>query len=105
MTNLLSNALKYGAGKAVEVRVKADSDRATLAVRDHGIGIPLDDQARIFDRFKRAVSSQDYGGLGLGLWITRQVVEAHGGVIRVKSGPGNGATFSVELPYTLSHRA
>ncbi|NOK38871.1 histidine kinase [Corallococcus exercitus] len=99
VTNLLSNALKYGAGKPVEVMVKASRDRATLGVRDTGIGIPLDAQARIFDRFERAVSTTNYGGLGLGLWIARQVVEAHGGVIRVESEPGLGATFTVELPY------
>ncbi|GMU05294.1 hypothetical protein ASNO1_15470 [Corallococcus caeni] len=99
VTNLVSNALKYGADGAVEVMVKASRDRATLVVRDTGIGIPLDAQARIFDRFERAVSTNHYGGLGLGLWIARQVVEAHGGVIRVESEPGRGATFTVELPY------
>ncbi|QRN98379.1 MEDS domain-containing protein [Archangium violaceum] len=97
ITNLLSNALKYGVGKPVEVRVNAGMGRARLSVRDNGMGIPLKDQARIFDRFERAVSSRNYGGLGLGLWITRQVVEAHGGVVRVESEPGNGATFIVEL--------
>ena len=99
VTNLISNALKYGAGRPVEVMVKASRDRATLVVRDRGIGIPLEAQARIFDRFERAVSASNYGGLGLGLWIARQVVEAHGGVIRVESEPGLGATFTVELPY------
>lgn len=99
VTNLLSNALKYGAGQPVELRVKAGADRATLVVRDGGIGIPLEAQARIFDRFERAVSSSSFGGLGLGLWIARQVVEAHGGVIRVESEPARGATFTVELPY------
>ncbi|WP_284665393.1 ATP-binding protein [Myxococcus sp. SDU36] len=69
-------------------------------MRDFGVGIPRKDQTRIFERFERAVSSRNYGGLGLGLWISRQVVEAHGGVIRVESEPGNGATFTVELPYS-----
>ncbi|MCY1040816.1 ATP-binding protein [Corallococcus sp. bb12-1] len=99
MTNLLSNALKYGAGKPVEVVVKASRDRARLVLQDHGIGIPLDAQARIFDRFERAVPTSSHGGLGLGLWIARQVVEAHGGILRVESEPGSGATFTVELPY------
>jgi signal transduction histidine kinase len=98
MGNLLSNALRYGAGSPVEVGVSTSRNRARLSVRDYGIGIPPEDQARIFDRFERAVSSRNYGGLGLGLWISRQVVEAHGGVIRVESEPGNGATFIVELP-------
>ncbi|WNG54604.1 histidine kinase [Archangium gephyra] len=104
VTNLFSNALKYGAGKPVEVRVSAGKGRARLTVQDHGIGIPLKDQARIFDRFERAVSSRNYGGLGLGLWIARQVVEAHGGVIRVESEPGHGATFIVELSYSPGDR-
>jgi signal transduction histidine kinase len=102
--NLVSNALKFGAGKPVDVRVTADKGRARLIVRDNGIGIPLKDQIRIFDRFERAVSSRNYGGLGLGLWIARQVVEAHGGVIRVESEPGNGATFIVELSYRPGDR-
>ncbi|MFP2925382.1 ATP-binding protein [Pyxidicoccus sp. 3LG] len=97
VTNLLSNALKYGAGRPVEVRVSGERGRARLTVRDSGIGIPLKDQARIFDRFERAVPAGNYGGLGLGLWISRQVVEAHGGIIRVESEPGKGATFIVEL--------
>jgi signal transduction histidine kinase len=99
VTNLLSNALKYGSGQPVDVQVRKEQDRARVTIRDRGIGIALKDQARIFDRFERAVSSRNYGGLGLGLWISRQVVEAHGGVIRVESEPGHGATFIVELPY------
>ncbi|WP_141620330.1 ATP-binding protein [Myxococcus sp. AB036A] len=100
VTNLVSNALKYGAGSPVEVKASASTNGARVSVRDFGIGIPLKDQARIFERFERAVSSQNHGGLGLGLWISRQVVEAHGGVIRVESEAGNGATFTVELPYS-----
>ncbi|WP_426749804.1 ATP-binding protein [Myxococcus sp. Y35] len=99
VTNLLSNALKYGAGSPIEVKACASTNGARLSVRDSGIGIPPKDQTRIFERFERAVSSQNHGGLGLGLWISRQIVEAHGGVIRVESEPGNGATFTVELPY------
>jgi signal transduction histidine kinase/DNA-binding NarL/FixJ family response regulator len=100
VTNLLSNAYKYGAGKPIDVSVEAREERARLTVRDHGIGIPLDDQERIFERFERAVSASNYGGLGLGLYITRQVVEAHGGTIAVHSAPAAGATFVVELPLT-----
>jgi len=72
-----------------------------LEVRDHGIGIDPADQARIFERFERAVSRRQYGGFGLGLWISRKIVEAHGGSISLMSKPGAGCTFSVELPRSL----
>jgi PAS domain S-box-containing protein len=96
--NLLTNATKYGAGKPVEVSVEAAGDAARITVRDHGIGISPGAQRRIFDRFERAVSVRHYGGLGLGLYIARHVVEAHGGRIAVESGAGQGASFTVELP-------
>jgi PAS domain S-box-containing protein len=98
VTNLLSNAVKYGAGQPVEITVDGDDRSARLTVRDHGIGIAPEHQARIFQRFERAVSKSDYGGFGLGLWIVRQIVDAHGGRIRVESEPGSGSTFFVELP-------
>ncbi len=98
LTNLLSNSMKFGAGKPVEVVVGAECGLARLVVRDRGIGIHLDLQARIFDRFERAVSSEHYGGLGLGLYISRRIVEAHGGSIRVESEPEAGSTFTVEIP-------
>lgn len=97
-TNLLSNAIKFGRGKPIEVTVNAGEGRALLSVRDHGIGIPHDRQALIFERFQRAVSARHYAGLGLGLYITRQLVEAHGGSLRVESTPGEGSMFTVELP-------
>src|SRR5262249_53117191 len=93
LTNLLANAIKYGAGKPVEVAVAVDAAIARVTVHDEGIGIASEDLHRIFDRFERAVSSTHYGGLGLGLYIARQIVEAHGGQIQVKSNPGAGATF------------
>ncbi len=78
--------------------MESDGQRARLTVRDHGPGIPPERQAAIFDRFARAVSADHYGGLGLGLSISRRIVEAHGGTIQVVSQPGQGATFVVELP-------
>jgi PAS domain S-box-containing protein len=98
VTNLLSNAVKYGGGKPVEIEFGPRDDRAFLVVRDHGIGIDPADQPQIFERFERAVSSRNYGGLGLGLYIVKRIVEAHGGTIRVESAPGKGAAFFVELP-------
>ncbi len=98
LTNLLANAIKYGAGQSVEVAVERADVTARLTVRDHGIGIPREDQERIFDRFERAVSVRSYGGMGLGLYVVRQIVVAHGGNIRVQSAPGQGSTFTVELP-------
>jgi PAS domain S-box-containing protein len=98
VTNLLSNALKYGAGKPVEVTLESDGTRARLTVRDSGIGIAAEDMRRIFGRFERAAPARNFSGMGLGLYITRQAVEAHGGHISVSSQPGSGATFIVELP-------
>ncbi|WP_224371852.1 hybrid sensor histidine kinase/response regulator [Hyalangium versicolor] len=96
--NLLSNAAKFGPGRAVEVRIQRQDGRALLRVRDHGMGIPPEDRERLWQRFERGVSVHNYGGLGVGLWLTRQVVEAHGGSITMAETPGGGATFMVELP-------
>jgi PAS domain S-box-containing protein len=98
ITNLLTNAIKYGAGKPVSVRVESDGHTARLSVQDQGIGIDQAKRGRIFDRFERAVDARAYGGLGLGLFIARQILDAHGGVIRVASQVGEGSTFTVELP-------
>jgi signal transduction histidine kinase len=100
--NLLSNAVKYGAGRPISVDLGATGqeggEEVWIAVRDHGIGMSRDELGRIFGRFERAVSSRHYGGLGLGLWIVRQVVEAMGGSISVESEPDRGSTFTVRLP-------
>jgi signal transduction histidine kinase len=96
--NLLSNAMKYGEAKPISMRVRSAGEKAILEVRDQGIGIDAEHLTRIFERFERMVSSRNYGGFGLGLWIVRQIVEASGGTIRVSSAPGDGATFIVELP-------
>ena len=96
--NLFANAIKYGQAKPIEITVSASEGFARLSVRDHGLGISRKDQKRIFERFERAVSASHVSGFGLGLWIARQTVEALGGRIRVESEPGNGSTFSVDLP-------
>ena len=98
ITNLLANAAKFGQGKPVSLHVDGDDAQARIRVVDRGIGISEVDQARVFDRFERAVPAQHFGGLGLGLYIARQIVEAHGGAIRVESTPGSGTTFTVLLP-------
>jgi PAS domain S-box-containing protein len=98
VVNLLTNATKYGAGKPVEIRTFRQDDRVILEVRDHGIGVDPVDQERIFRRFERAVSSTTFGGFGLGLYITQQIVLAHQGTIEVQSAPGKGACFKVTLP-------
>lgn len=98
IANLLSNALKYGRARPIDVRLAASDDQVTLTVTDRGIGIAAGDQERVFDRFERAVSGDKYGGLGLGLWITRKFVEAMGGAVSVASTPGEGSAFTVVLP-------
>ena len=98
MVNLLTNAMKYGAGQPIEIKVdKSDAD-ARVAIQDHGIGIQKKDHDRIFDRFERAMPITAYGGLGLGLFITRQILDAHHGKIRLESDIGQGSRFVVELP-------
>jgi signal transduction histidine kinase/CheY-like chemotaxis protein len=99
VTNLLSNALKYGKGKRVEIDCSTSQGAAVLSVRDHGIGIAPADAERIFERFERAVSARQFGGLGLGLHIARSIVLAHGGSIGVTSESGQGSTFLVKLPF------
>jgi signal transduction histidine kinase len=98
LSNLLSNALKYGRGAPIRVALRGADGRALLSVTDGGIGIPEADHARIFGRFERAVSGRNYAGLGLGLWIALHIAEAHSGTIRVESAPGRGSTFTVDLP-------
>jgi len=99
LTNLLTNALRYGSGKPVEMVVRQDGDIAHVGVRDHGIGIAPEDQARIFGQFERTEDSRKHAaGLGLGLYITRKIVDLHEGRIGVESAPGAGSLFIVELP-------
>jgi signal transduction histidine kinase len=98
ISNLVSNALKFGRGAPIEIVVREERGVAQLVVSDHGIGIDPARQGHVFQRFERAVSSNHYGGLGLGLYICTKIVEGHGGVIRVESQPLVGSTFTVELP-------
>jgi PAS domain S-box-containing protein len=105
VTSLLSNAIKFGAGGPIEMSLAEEGGKALLSVRDHGIGIDPAHQARIFERFERAVSAKNYGGLGLGLYISRATVEAHGGTIKVESQPGAGSSFTVEIPCAGPPRA
>lgn len=98
ITNLLHNAIKYGRSRPIHVTVETAEDRARLCVTDQGIGISQSDLQRIFGRFERAVSSRAYGGMGVGLFIVDQILKAHDGSIAVRSEPGVGSTFVVELP-------
>ena len=100
ITNLVSNAIKYGDCKPIDVSVDGDDGPArwsssaitASASRPH-------DHERIFGRFERAASSRNYGGIGLGLWIVKQIIDALGGTVSVESTPGDGSTFRVELPF------
>lgn len=98
VTNLLTNAIKYGKGKPIEVRLGLTGKRAHLTVRDQGMGIPREHHGRIFERFQRATREHQSASLGLGLFIVRNIVLAHEGRVWVESQPGEGATFHIELP-------
>jgi len=107
--NLLSNAIKYGAGGPISVVLSVEQgteapEAVLLEVRDHGVGISIADQARIFAPFERAVTRQQQSGFGLGLWVVGRLVAALGGTIQVASIPGQGSTFSVRLPQDQATR-
>jgi signal transduction histidine kinase len=95
--NLLSNAIRFGAGRPIEIALDADHDFATLAVRDQGIGVAADQQSKIFERFEQGVERRS-GGFGIGLWIVRTICVAMGGTVSVESAVGDGACFTVVLP-------
>jgi len=98
LRQILSNALRYGKGRPIEITVGLDGDVASVSVRDHGVGIAPEVQDRLFQRFERLAPLRNYGGLGLGLWFARRIVEAHGETIRLWSRPGEGSRFTLELP-------
>ncbi len=99
LVNLLSNALRYGGGQPVQVEVsRTPEGMALLAVTDQGPGIPAAEQQRIFEQFERGAEAHGSPGMGLGLFISRYFVEAHGGSLTVKSEPGAGSRFEVRLP-------
>ena len=96
--NLVSNAIRYGQGEPITIEADVQAGQARVLVTDHGIGISSEAQDRIFRRFERAVPQEHFGGFGLGLWVAREIVEAHGGTIAVESERGLGSTFTVLLP-------
>ncbi len=95
---LISNALKYGAGARIDLAVRRDAGDVFFSVTDHGPGIPLDEQKRIFQRFTRRAPLEHFGGFGLGLWIAQQIAQAHAGGVDVSSRPGEGARFTLWVP-------
>lgn len=99
ITNLISNAIKYGNGKPVEIKIFKNRNQGKFIIKDQGMGIPPNEQKVVFDLFKRASGPSEYKkGLGVGLFVTSQIVKIHGGKIMVSSIPAKGATFTVELP-------
>ena len=98
--NLIDNAVKFGNGKPIEVELRAEGDAATISVRDHGAGMPAEEQAEIFKRYRRGSGAAGLGGLGLGLHVVREIVESHGGRVGVDARPEKGSTFTVTLPLT-----
>lgn len=103
ITNLISNAIKYGEGKPITIEISKEKDQAKLVVKDTGIGIEPKDKERIFDRFERTETAKHFGGLGLGLYIVKQIVEAHEGEIWVESQPHKGSIFTVKLPLNTAN--
>jgi PAS domain S-box-containing protein len=105
VVNLVGNALKYGAGAPVHVSLTNDGAEAVIDVVDGGPGVPNADLKRIFERFERAASVRHYGGMGLGLYVSREIVHAMNGSITARNLPGGGACFTVRLPCEVSTAA
>lgn len=102
VNNLLSNAIKFGNARPIEVIASSEEEGVKLIVKDQGIGISLEDKDKIFQKFGRAVSEFNFGGFGLGLYVSQKIVEDHHGQISVESEPGQGTQFTVFLPYSVT---
>jgi signal transduction histidine kinase len=98
ISNLIYNAIKYAADRPVKIIIKKETDHIIWKIQDHGVGIAEADQCRIFEKFFRGGSENFFNGLGLGLWIVKQIIEAHGGTITVKSQPSRGSEFIFQIP-------
>jgi len=98
LSNLICNAIKYGEGKPITVSAHKEQEYVIISVVDHGIGIPEGHLKRVFQRFERAENTHRFQGLGLGLFISQQIAESHGGRITVSSVVGEGSTFTLQLP-------
>ncbi len=101
LVNLIGNAIKYSPqGGQIAVRIEHAGGKARISVADQGIGIPVEEQARLFQRFFRAANAgrRNFGGLGIGLYVSHEIVQQHGGHFEVKSDAGRGATFTFTLP-------
>jgi signal transduction histidine kinase len=98
VANLLSNAIKYGDKKPITVKTEKRQSFVRISIKDQGIGISKENQKKIFGLFERGVTNGEYKGLGVGLFITNQIVRAHGGTILVSSKEGHGSEFIIELP-------
>ncbi len=96
-SNLISNSIKYGKNKPIIIEAKASRDKVVVKITDKGIGIDKKDIKNIFDIFRRTKEASEYKGMGVGLYITNQIVTIHGGTIHVKSTPQKGTTFTIEL--------
>lgn len=105
LVNILTNAIRYAPASKIEIGLMKEDDHAVLRVRDHGPGIAPEHHDRIFQRFERAISVNEVSGLGLGLFISREIVERHGGKLTLESSPGNGAAFFIRLPVSDAETA
>lgn len=99
-TNIITNAIRYGQGKPIQISLKNHQESVRVIVKDQGLGIPKSDQDKIFRRYERGLLAREVSGLGLGLFISKQIIDAHGGSIMIESEVNQGATFIVDLPRT-----